>query len=118
MPIYTYLCQECKSTDDYLVARWGEKPDSCIRCTSPNLERTFEGQTFACAKGSARITESGDISQGQGVSNVEVKAQTQTGLQPGLHITEGITRDKKRCINISRVQPNGKVDASVTGYKK
>jgi len=118
MPIYTYHCRECNSTRDYLVSRWGQiPPNGCLDCHASDLVRTFEGQTFACTKTGVRIGEGATIGEGQGFSNKEIRAQTSTELLPGIHITTGVTRDKRNCINVSRVQPNGKVDASVTGYK-
>jgi putative FmdB family regulatory protein len=128
MPIYTYKCQDCGTVADYLVKKWGQKPDGCKDCGSQIIAREWSGQTFACTKSSTRLDYNGNVHPGQGGTNLEgsVAQATQndsttatsvdTRLEPGIHITTGVTRDKRLALNVSRVQADGKVDTSVTGY--
>lgn len=52
MPIYAYICNDCKEKFELLVAMTHEKTElKCEKCGSKNIERTFE--TFSVGKGSS-----------------------------------------------------------------
>ena len=46
MPHYLYECHKCNETFEYDVKKYGDRPDSCGRCGSDDIARTFKGQTF------------------------------------------------------------------------
>lgn len=50
MPIYEYVCWECRSKFEKLVARWGDAA-CCPGCGSGSVEKQLS--TFAVASGSA-----------------------------------------------------------------
>ena len=50
MPIYTYMCKDCKESFELLVGMTSEKTEfKCKKCGSKNIERTFEA--FSVGKG-------------------------------------------------------------------
>jgi putative FmdB family regulatory protein len=50
MPIYTYICKDCKARFELLVGMTSEKTElKCEKCGSKNIERTFEA--FSVGKG-------------------------------------------------------------------
>ncbi len=46
MPHYLYECHKCNETFEYDAKKYDDKPDSCGRCGSDDISRTFKGQTF------------------------------------------------------------------------
>ena len=116
MPIYRFACNECGFEGDYLVSRVGDTPEGCKECTDVNLTRTFNGQTFATINASARITTEGDLEKC--IHAQKESTTSPSKLEAGIHFTQGLTADGELALNVSRVQKDGTVDASVTGYKK
>ena len=112
MPIYTYKCGSCDATREYLV-NMGARPRECMDCNGKSLERVYAGQTFGLVTGTARISCEGVI------ENVTARnaASVVDTLEPGIHITTGVTADGGEVMNVSRVTPEGRVDVSVTGKK-
>ncbi len=41
MPIYEYLCSDCRKVSEFFVARMGGEPETrrCEHCNSKNIER-------------------------------------------------------------------------------
>ncbi len=52
MPIYTYMCKDCKEKFELLVGMTHEKTElKCEKCGSKNIERTFGA--FSVGKGNS-----------------------------------------------------------------
>jgi putative FmdB family regulatory protein len=126
MPIYTYECVKCGAIDDYLVAKPGQKPASCIECGGHKLERILAGQTFATVSATIGLTFDGQKMSNLGIENTMEPDQQHKPepvnnrgiLEPGVYLSAGVSEDGKELINVSRVQDDGNVDASVTGVRR
>jgi len=117
MPIYRYECKDCGVAADYLVRKAGQTPDGCERCDSDDLTRILHGQTFSTVTESVRMTEEGKFKEGIPTDQQTQTIDDKTQLEPGIYVSSGVSEDGKQLINVSRVQDDGKVDASVTGSK-
>ena len=48
MPVYDYKCKDCNKVSEIFVRRFGDEPEKCPNCDSPNLEKvtTFDAHFY------------------------------------------------------------------------
>jgi len=55
MPIYLYQCRNCQEVREYFVPKIGQRPDACLECSSPDLNKVYDRQVFGVPRGDANV---------------------------------------------------------------
>lgn len=92
MPIYTYQCGDCGTTEDYLVNTLSAKPEEgCRACHGTDLTRVFDGQTFSTKTTTQPTQEPKTLTPSMKLQLqndvAELREETMSHLHPGLNIT-------------------------------